>query len=419
MSDNYTAYITTIRTRPFAGMDRVQLGEALGYQVVVGSDVKSGDVGILFPPDGQLSDEFATQHKLTRSLGGYVSDNRRVTAQKFRDEKSEALWLSLSHLEFAGDTSSLRVGQEITSHNGVPICTRWVNPNTRAMRAQQQGKQRATQALRFEPGWFRKHTDTSNIRLATEDDCPERSVIWITEKLHGTSHREGVAPIKDRSVIARFLARFGFERITWHNVSASRNIVINELDKFYKSDFRTRAVRDWRASLHPGEVVYGEIVGYSSDNKAIQGGHDPSKVSKAFVAKFGERVDYTYGCEPGECRFYAYRIVQNTPSGVPFDLPFSSVIARCNELGIDHVPVVDMLFDMHIDQVRATYTDNLLRSSAYRDASRLSEDTPLEGFCYRIERPDGRYNVYKWKTHNFLLMEGHAQETQVDIEEVS
>lgn len=49
------AIITTVKVRPHPNADRVQLADAGGYQVVVGLDVRDGDLGVLFPPDSQVS----------------------------------------------------------------------------------------------------------------------------------------------------------------------------------------------------------------------------------------------------------------------------------------------------------------------------------------------------------------------------
>ena len=48
------AIVAPVTVRPHPNADRVQLADVLGYQVVVGLDVKTGDLGILFPPDSQL-----------------------------------------------------------------------------------------------------------------------------------------------------------------------------------------------------------------------------------------------------------------------------------------------------------------------------------------------------------------------------
>lgn len=54
----YNAIITTITTKPHPNADRIQLGLVLGNQVIVGLNVKDGDRGVYFPPDGIISGQF-------------------------------------------------------------------------------------------------------------------------------------------------------------------------------------------------------------------------------------------------------------------------------------------------------------------------------------------------------------------------
>ena len=169
MSD-YAGIVCTINTREFPGKDRIQLGDALGYQVVIGKDVQPGDLGVLFPPDGQLSEEFCAAHNLLRRDGGYVGDNRRVVAQRFAGVRSEAFWVPSHYLYYfaAGkpDVDNLRVGERITTFAGVPICNKWINPNTQRAR---QGTQRQGRA-RPEWPWFRGDYDAEHLRDAAVGD---------------------------------------------------------------------------------------------------------------------------------------------------------------------------------------------------------------------------------------------------------
>lgn len=93
----YTALITKIRTSPIPGADFVQKGNCSGYTVVVGKEVKDGDLGIFFPADGQLSQRMTIENNLYRkdpktgkeNKGGYLENNRRVRTIKLRKIPSE------------------------------------------------------------------------------------------------------------------------------------------------------------------------------------------------------------------------------------------------------------------------------------------------------------------------------------------
>lgn len=71
----YYGYITSIRElKKHSNADRLQVATVFGNDVVVGLDVKEGDMIVYFPTDGKLSEEYATENKLTRSLGGYLDE---------------------------------------------------------------------------------------------------------------------------------------------------------------------------------------------------------------------------------------------------------------------------------------------------------------------------------------------------------
>lgn len=72
--------------------------------------------------------------------------------------------------------------------------------------------------------------------------------------------------------------------------------------------------------LHPGEVVFYEIVGYEDSGKPIMGAVNPDiiqdkHVKKEVVDRYGENIVYNYGCPVGQHDVYVYRIAYSTPVG--------------------------------------------------------------------------------------------------------
>src|SRR5262249_4631144 len=108
---SYQAIVSAITVRPHPNANKLQLGTVHGHQVVVGLDVKDGQLGVFFPTDGQLSHDMCRSNDLynestCKELGltanhyGYFSENRRVRAQKFRGEKSDGVWFELELLQW-------------------------------------------------------------------------------------------------------------------------------------------------------------------------------------------------------------------------------------------------------------------------------------------------------------------------------
>jgi hypothetical protein len=122
--------------------------------------------------------------------------------------------------------------------------------------------------------------------------------------------------------------------------------------------------------------------------------------------RFGDLVTYSYGCEPGQCKFYVYRIVRG---GV--ELSWPQVKGRCHELGIDHVPELGVYI---ADDGEARFTGHEWYHST------LDNRHPFEGVVYRIENEHGT-TFLKDKTFTFGVLEGYLKTSDdyVDLEEVS
>lgn len=135
VNGNYCATVVKIANIiPLDGCDNVVATNIFGFQAIVSKDTKIGDIGIVFPAETQLSDEYCYENNLYRhadknkveSSKGYIEDNRRVKAVKFRGHSSSCLFVSLDSLAFAKiDKSLLSVGDEFDNLNGKEICRKY------------------------------------------------------------------------------------------------------------------------------------------------------------------------------------------------------------------------------------------------------------------------------------------------------
>src|SRR4051812_25011503 len=101
-NSNYCATVVEIKNIiPLVNCDNVVATTIFGFQAIVGKSTKIGDVGIVFPAKSQLSDEFCYNNNLYRhadknkieSEKGYIKNNRRVRAIKFRGNNSSCLFM--------------------------------------------------------------------------------------------------------------------------------------------------------------------------------------------------------------------------------------------------------------------------------------------------------------------------------------
>ena len=124
MSDHvgYIVQIQKLDKHPNA--HSLQIATIFGASVIVDLNTKIGDLGIYFPIDLQLSEEYCEKNNLVRKLdengnniGGYLEPNKRnIRAMRFRGSKSEGLFMPLETLVYTGKTQ-FEVGEKIDVEN--------------------------------------------------------------------------------------------------------------------------------------------------------------------------------------------------------------------------------------------------------------------------------------------------------------
>jgi hypothetical protein len=411
----YKAIVCRITTRPHPNADRLKIASAYGHQVVVGLTAEDGDLGLFFPTDGQLSEAFAAANDLVRRVdaqgnkaGGMFEQNRRVRAQSLRGVKSDGFWCPLSYLAAAEiDTSAietLREGDTLDSLGGVAICNKYMTPAT--LQAQHQRVQKRVISS------FPEHVETEPYKYARHAIQPG-SVVYVSEKLHGTSQRYGLVEVeRPLKWYERWLQRLGVpvEAKTYQYVIGTRRTILEDGKAGYygSEQFRRDVVSG--ITLKPGEILYFEVVGYTTDEKFIMGEQGDTK--KAGLEQYGPVMRYTYGCEPGTCRMYVYRITQHGT-----ELSHFQMHQRCQELGLQTVPHIDMLcvYDTETMSIVDTIIDSHISGSSELDSRHIRE-----GVCLRVESTQGTQFI-KAKSWEFGVLEGYIKDKAdyVDTEEVA
>lgn len=406
------ARIESIRKHPNA--DRLQIASVCGYPVIVGLDTKEGDLGIYFQEGLQLSPEFCSENNLIRVKnedgsysGGMFDTNRRVRAMNLRGVKSDGFWCPISYLDFTNKPYPIE-GDSFTEWFDIPICNKYVTPATMRAQANAQVAKAKKKIITFP-----EHIDTEQWRHAKMTDG--NSVVYITEKLHGTSGRYGNVKV-DRQLAwwEKLLIRFGVKIQTTeyqYHIGTRRVVMGNNHTGFYGNEqFRYNAVKG--INLHEGEILYFELVGYTTDGTPIMGKHDltaDKSVKKELHAKYGNVMVYAYGNAPGNCSLYVYRITQDG-----HELSWNDVKRRCGELGIKHVPELDSFI---VDSNARDYIDTIVQNRV-TDESILDSTHIREGVVIRLEHGKGT-DWYKEKSFTFKVLEGIVkdQTDYVDIEE--
>lgn len=412
---------------PHPNADRLQLVQFLGNQVIV-SGVKVGDLGVFFPTDGQLSEEFAVRNDLIKrkdpvtgeQVGGFFEENRRVKSLKLRGARSDGFWIPLGAFGYTGRYKDLVEGYEFDTLGKYPICNKYVTEATKNI-AQKKGK---TKTKRVKV--FPEHVETDQLRFNV-GMIPVGAEVIITEKIHGTSQRVGhvevnVDPAWVTALKTKWNSWFGrfyrFEPNYQYQIvyGTRRTVLLGDTSGgFYGSDaFRYTATEYFTHRLSVGEIVYGEIVGYTDGGEPIMSPQDVTNLKdKKLQKKYGNKMVYAYGQKPGTSKFYCYRIAEIGLDGSIHEYPWDRVMQRCQELGIEFVPVYKRVrFDGNTDKFMELCNELVIGDST------LDNTHIREGIVVRWEK-DGLWGVLKHKSFDFGILEGYLKddESYVDTEE--
>lgn len=423
----YFAYVTQITNlRPIPKADNLIVGDCFNQEVVVGKDTVEGQIGIFFPADGRLSQGYLEANNLIRTVHpdgtktGTFDANGKVRIQKLRGQKSNGYFASLDSLRYTGgDISSLTLGTEFNEFNGVKFCEKYVV---------QAGRPRAQQSpTRIEKSkflFFRKHHDTERI-LYKLDNIEKGMKLVFTEKLHGTSQRSAHALESQQSwwgALINGLCKRTIIKptLTWKYVCGTRNTTIKDWEKhvgYYKEreGFRKEMHDKYFADkLLSGETVYYEIVGYTSGDSLIMAEGNTSKLQdKALLKKYGEKMRFTYGCEPGEHEVYVYRMSMTSLDGIETDYNTAYTKQRCVELGVKFVPIIyEYTFEGDIDDLVAKCKE-FANGESILDSRHIKEGVV-------IRNDESKWQAWKYKSFEFDVLEDNIKLTGVeDIEEQS
>lgn len=440
----YKAYVTKIFTRELPGADNLLIGDCKGYQVIVGKDIVNGSLGVLFEQGGQLSEEFATKHDLIRRknpdgtpAGGMFNPNRKVKAIKLRGARSDGFFVPLSYFEYTGfDTSSLKEGDQFDELNGKPICNKFVTAATLRAANQNNKKKKTHRETLMMP----KHIDTGHF-LREGKTIPAGALLYISSKCHGTSMRlsHALETTEPEGVLRSFIdLTFGinekvgkyllnkFSKKEWRHLNGSRNVILEKRtanSKGYYEDENFRFKVTEGIALHKGEMLYGEIVGWTGSCAPIMKPQDTSKLKdKKITKRFGEKMIYKYGCPEGTQDLYIYRITQLNEDGFQVDLSWPQIEKRCRELGLKTVPTIEFrVYDGDFEKLKED-VDFMVNGESGSDAipDTIDPSHIREGVVIRAESNQG-ITWMKHKSWLFGVLENYIKDDDsfVDIEESS
>ena len=433
----YVVKVNELRKHPNA--DQLNIATFFGNDTCVSLDIVKGEIGIYFPVDLQLSEEFCLENHLLRKKPdgtpdtGYMDPKKRnVTAVRLRGEKSDGLFLPLKSVVYTGiNLDELNIGDTITILNGHEICKKYI-PIRKHHSADNKVNKTRKKKVPVAP-LFVEHADTEQLAY-NMNAFKNGDLVEITLKMHGTSGRTGYLPrlvnIVPTNILAVFCNVKNHERklnklqkamidyfdkhskpkYDWGLVSGTRRTVLDSFDGgFYGSnEFREKHEKTFEGKLHKNETVYYEIVGFTDDGTPIMPKASNKKLNnKEFIKQYGEETIFSYGCDPDNKKsdLYVYRMTTTNEDGDVVEYTPDFMRYRCEQMGVKCVPLLWRGFIP--EEVNPGEYIKEIAEKYYDGPDPVGKTHVREGVVCRILNRPG-FAAYKHKNYDFKCLSGIA-----------
>lgn len=417
----YKAYITHVTNiRPAENADRLNACEVFGNTTIIDKTITEDTLILYLPSDGQISVEFGEKNNLFRrkdengnNVGGFVDpDKRNIAAIRLRGNRSDGLVLPISCLNYCfshGDASiEFHAGDVIDGLvNGHEIACKYV-----PIRCAYNGKTRSGSTKKVKADMaplFAEHIETEQLPYNL-NKFRAGDILDISLKCHGTSQRTAYLPTEvgyERTFWDKIFKRNGKRIVEYRYICGTRRTVLGESNISWGSeDFRKTAHNSFINKLHKGETVYYEVIGYNGNMPIMPSADNKKMNDKQFVATYGNRTEFSYGCDLGTNDFYVYRITLTLEDGYVLEYSPEQIKRRCEEMGVKTV--------LHFEEVQIPVDCENPGLWAQTEAEKFYDGIdPIgkthirEGVVVRIANRTS-FEAYKIKNYAFKVLSGIA-----------
>lgn len=412
---NYAAVVVSIKNIvELSGCDNVVGTPLLGFQAIISKDTPVDTLGIVFTAETQLSEEYARVNNLHRhgnlnadeGAKGYLEDNRRVKAMKFRGHRSDALFMPLTSLCYIKNLNidDFKEGDTFDRIGDNEVCKKFTVKRKAGEARLVKNKEKF---VRVDKKFLPEHYDTDNY-FRNSHIIPETRDVTVTQKLHGTSIRIANTYVARKlTLLDRIAKRLGVavKETELDYVFGSRKVVkdINNPNQnhFYSTDIWTEEGRKLEGVVPENFILYGELIGWTAEGSPIQ-------------------RDYTYNVPAGTCDLYIYRVAFINGIGLLTDLSFDQMVEFCRDRGLRTVPLLWQ--GKYADFQVENFIDKRFQDEGYAGVVPLDKASPIdEGVCIRAEGL-APY-ILKAKSPEFLahetkMLDAEAEDLEAEGSEV-
>lgn len=410
--------------------------------VVVGNDMKVGDIVVFFPAGSCICKKYLRTNNLYQNpmlnsnsdayiqnwnqiselkvrmkhMKGFFDNKGRVRIIKLRGQESTGFVAPVKTLE---DTFpelskciwSRHLGEFVDQIGNERLCWKYIppmkavepeRPEIYKMPWYKRSLRRLKKFNRLIPGIFRPHYDTAllerNAHYIDHED-----VITITTKVHGTSIILSNIPVRRKlnwfEKILKALHCY-VQETEYGEIYSTRRVIQNKYINPFARKAQVEPNNEYKAVydefigyLDHGMTVYGEIVGYKPNGKCIQS---------------PKGIDHDYGCKPSEHKFMPYRITELDENNEPVEWSVQQVrewvdTVRQMMPDEDKPKLMNMellyeglagdMYDHLWDRIckENSYDNYVAELKAYKESDEFAGFIPIELDCYR------NYIENKWR----------------------
>lgn len=416
----YYGLVTKIENvRKDPNSDRLYLADCFREGVIVGPNMKEGELVLYLPTDGAIERWFGDEFKLFRknldgtAQGGYLENNAHIRAIKLRGNESSGIVISYSAIVEHFGEQNWKDGDQVTEINNKLFCYKYIPKPSATPRTTPKTSYKGRKAARIKYPDFAMHIDTAQLAYNLGIFRPGDK-INLTLKMHGTSQRSAYTWAEYPMSWFRKLFHMKPKRKLQYVLGTRRTVVTTDGAGYYGNDkFRFSHHEALKPYLNEGMEIFYEVVGWygAKENETIMPIVDNSKINdKKFMKKFGKYTTFSYGCTPGHSAMWIYRITSHNGE---YEYSPEEITIWCNEYGFNRVPI--------IEDFEFTTVDDLLAKidKYFKDiVDPVGLTHVKEGVVVRIANRR-TFTALKQKTWEFKVLEGLVKdtETQPDMEE--
>jgi len=289
---------------------------------------------------------------------------------KFRGHRSDCLFMPLTSLSYVDglNIDDLKEGDTFDRLGDYEICCKYVVKRARRERQLEKNKEKF---VRVDKKFLPEHYDSDHY-YKNADVIPPSRIIYVTQKLHGTSIRIGNTIVarklglRDRvgQLIGAKVAKTEFDYVFGSRRSI-KDVNNPNQNHFYGSDLWSTEGKKLEGLIPEGFLLYGELIGWDENGNALQ-------------------KHYTYQVPEKTCDLYVYRVAFINSGGFIVDLGWDATVEFCRDRGLKTVP--ELWRGQHKDFVPEEYMDKRFRDEGYINAVPLDKESPVdEGVCVRVD----------------------------------